>query len=95
MAKPVLPLARRVRQLREAADMSQQALAAAAGVSISVVTQLEQGTKADPRISTVAALARALGVGVDALVSEPVADERPSGGPPPAQARPKGRKRGG
>jgi transcriptional regulator with XRE-family HTH domain len=71
--------------------MSQQALAAAAGVSISVVTQLEQGMKTDPRISTVAALARALGVGIDALASEPPAGQRPAADPPPRD-RPKARK---
>jgi transcriptional regulator with XRE-family HTH domain len=69
-SKEISDLARHVRQLREAAGMSQQALAIAAGLSISVVTQLEQGTKADPRISTVVALAKALGVSVDALVAE-------------------------
>src|SRR5262249_55947318 len=71
MSKRFLPLARRVRQLREAAGLSQQSLAVAAGLSISVVTQLEQGKKADQRISTVAALAEALGVTVDELLAEP------------------------
>jgi transcriptional regulator with XRE-family HTH domain len=71
--------------------MSQQALATAAGVSISVVTQLEQGTKTDPRISTVAALAQALGVGIDALASEPPAGQRPTADPPP-QDKPKANK---
>jgi transcriptional regulator with XRE-family HTH domain len=62
--------ARRVKQMREARGLSQQALAVAAGLSISVVTQLEQGFKADPRLSTAAALAEALGVTVDELLRE-------------------------
>jgi transcriptional regulator with XRE-family HTH domain len=86
MSDPIPSLAGRVKQLREAAGLSQQALAQAAGLSISVVTQLEQGVKADPRISTVAALARALGVSVDSLISQPAATDAP--GP----AAPKGRK---
>jgi transcriptional regulator with XRE-family HTH domain len=61
-------LAHRLRQLRDAASLSQQALATVAGLSISVVTQLEQGTKRDPRVSTVASLADALGVTVDELI---------------------------
>lgn len=54
--------------VRIAAGMSQQALAMAAGLSMSVVAQLEQGYRDDPRISTVAALARALGVAIDELM---------------------------
>jgi DNA-binding XRE family transcriptional regulator len=62
-------LAGRVKQLREVAGLSKPALATAAGLSISVVIQIERGTTAHPRVSTVAALARALGVTVDALSS--------------------------
>jgi transcriptional regulator with XRE-family HTH domain len=69
MTEPLPAIGQRVRQLREAAGMSQQALAVAAGLSMSVVAQLEQGQREDPRISTVAALARALGVTVDAILS--------------------------
>jgi transcriptional regulator with XRE-family HTH domain len=80
LTKPIPHLGRRVKQLREAAGLSQQALAAAAGLSISVVTQLEQGAKADPRVSTAAALAAALGVTMDELLAtaseEPVAKRR-------------------
>ena len=92
MAKQFFALADRVKQLREAAGMSQQALAVSAGLSISVITQLEQGQKADPRISTVAALAQALGVTVDELLRE---EEKPAPSAedmPPAQHKPRGRK---
>jgi transcriptional regulator with XRE-family HTH domain len=84
-------LAARVKQLREAAGLSQQSLAQAAGLSISVVTQLEQGAKADPRISTVAALARALRVTVDAIITPPAepatAPDQGKGGGKPAPKR--------
>jgi transcriptional regulator with XRE-family HTH domain len=64
-------LGRRLKELREAAGLSQQALAVAAGLSTSVVSQVEQGQRQDPRISTVAALAEALGVEVGELLKPP------------------------
>ncbi|HEV2947330.1 MAG TPA: helix-turn-helix transcriptional regulator [Gemmataceae bacterium] len=63
-------LARRVKKLREAAGLSQQALAVKAGLSVSVVSQVEQGKKADPRMSTVLAIAEALGVTCDSLTGK-------------------------
>jgi transcriptional regulator with XRE-family HTH domain len=60
----------RLRALRKAANMTQQQLAEAAGLSISVVTQIEQGKTPDPRISTLWDLARALGVSIDQLAGE-------------------------
>ena len=75
MAKDIQPLAKRIKQLREAAGMSQQTLAVAAGMSISVVTQLEQGNRSDPRVSTAVALAGALGVTVDDLLAAKPTEE--------------------
>jgi len=92
MTNQIPSLAARVKRLREAAGLSQQALAMAAGLSISVVTQLEQGAKADPRISTVAALARALGVKVDDLINDQAAPE-PSGEKPAPKKTTRGRKK--
>ena len=69
MAERVLPpLAARLKELRVAAGMSQQSLAVAAGLSVSLVSQIEQGSRSDPRISTTAALARAMGVTLDDLM---------------------------
>ena len=70
-------LARRVRDIRESKAMTQQQLAVAAGLSLSLVSAIEQGTRGDPKMSTVAALARALGVDVAELFR----------GPTPAKAR--------
>lgn len=61
---------RRFKALREAAGLSQQAVAQRAGVSLSVVFQIEQGKKKDPKLSTVAALADALGMTVGELADE-------------------------
>jgi transcriptional regulator with XRE-family HTH domain len=60
-----------LRELREAAGLSQQDLAVRSGLSISAVRQIEQGNKPDPRVSTVLALAAALRVNCEALAGEP------------------------
>jgi DNA-binding XRE family transcriptional regulator len=64
-------LARRLRNLREAKDLTRQALATAAGLSMSVVAAIEQGRIPDPRSSTLRALATALGVTLDELLPPP------------------------
>jgi transcriptional regulator with XRE-family HTH domain len=64
--RPVL--AQQLRALRRTAGFSQQALAVAAGLSLTVVAQLEQGVGTDPRLSTVLALTRALGVTISELL---------------------------
>jgi len=68
--KELVTVGRRVKALREAQGKTQQELASSAGISLSILARIEQtkpGTETDPRISTVAALAKALGVGVGAL----------------------------
>ena len=60
-------IAERLRQLRTGADLSQQALAQAASLSWSVIASIEQGKSADPKLSTLRALAKALGVSLDEL----------------------------
>jgi transcriptional regulator with XRE-family HTH domain len=71
MAEKELPaLSRRLRQLRDAAGMTQLQLAISAEVSTSLITQVEQGQRDDIKLSTAAALAHALGVTVDALLDE-------------------------
>ena len=81
-----LPIARRLKELREDAGMSQQSLAVSAGLSVSLVSQIERGSRVDPRMSTLAALATALGVSLDELVGR-------VGSAPPLEkmARPRGR----
>jgi transcriptional regulator with XRE-family HTH domain len=76
--------ARWLKELREASRMFLQALAMAAGVSISIARQLEQGSREDPRLSTVIAMATALGIGVNELAAEakrPVVPGTPSTSP--------------
>jgi len=68
ISQELLPIARRLKELRETTGMSQQSLAVSAGLSVSLVSQIERGSRVNPRISTIAALATALGVSLDELV---------------------------
>ncbi len=64
-------LGERVRTVRKTRDLSQEALAREAGVSLNLVNKLERGVVTDPHYSTLSGIARALGVSVQALVREP------------------------
>jgi transcriptional regulator with XRE-family HTH domain len=68
VTQELAPIARRLKELREIAGMSQQSLAVSAGLSVSLVSQIERGSRVDPRVSTITALATALGVSLDELV---------------------------
>lgn len=87
MLEVLMPIKDRLKELRKAAGMSQQALAVAAGLSVSAVVQLEAGRVPDPRIGTMKALGRALGVPLMELIGD---EDEPAGGPPADEAdRPK------
>jgi transcriptional regulator with XRE-family HTH domain len=62
-----LRVGRAVKQQREAAGFSLRMLAARSGISASMISDIERGTKS-PTITTVVRLAQALGVSVAALV---------------------------
>ena len=67
----------RVRTLRTARGMSVNALAAAAGVSAGIVSQIERD-RANPSLNTIEKIAIALGVTTDAiLASEPATSDPP------------------
>jgi transcriptional regulator with XRE-family HTH domain len=63
-------IAYRLQTLREAAKLSQQEVAEKADLSLSLVAKMEQGRKADPRASTILALAGALGVRPGELIED-------------------------
>lgn len=65
-----MPIATVLRRLRVEAGMTQQELAVAAGLSVSVVSQIEQGVNTDPRMNTLKALAKALSVSLDVLTAD-------------------------
>jgi transcriptional regulator with XRE-family HTH domain len=63
-------IAYRLQTLREAAGLSQQEVADRAELSLSLIAKMEQGRKADPRASTLIALATALGVRPGQLIED-------------------------
>lgn len=71
-------LARTIRQLRRDRELSQEALAAAAGIHPKHLSEIERGNK-EPRASTVARLAQALGMSTaelyDAAFGTPPGDD--------------------
>jgi transcriptional regulator with XRE-family HTH domain len=68
-APELLALGRRLRQLRRAHELSQEALADRAGVHPKHLSEIERANK-DPRATTVIRLADALGVPVSELYEE-------------------------
>lgn len=64
----------RLRQLRELRGWSQNALAERAGISQSIISRLERGLQTNVDAAVLVALARALTVSVDALLSDPPVD---------------------
>jgi transcriptional regulator with XRE-family HTH domain len=71
MARPSSPdprLARAIRDLRDAADLSQEAVAHSAGLTVSAYARIERG-EANPTWTTVTQIARGLGVSVAALAA--------------------------
>jgi transcriptional regulator with XRE-family HTH domain len=70
LAEAIMPIGDRLKQLRTAAKLTQQALAVKAGLSVSAVIHIEAGRVPDPRVRTIQAIARALGVTVDEIISE-------------------------
>jgi transcriptional regulator with XRE-family HTH domain len=65
----VTTLGRNVRRIRQERQLSQGALARAAGLAKQTLANLENGT-GNPTVETLLAVARALGVGVNWLVTE-------------------------
>ncbi len=79
-----MTFAQKLKQLRDRAGMSQEALARAAGMSVGNVHNYEQGIR-EPRWRAVVQLARALGV--DSRAFEECVDEAAE--PPPAKKKTK------
>jgi transcriptional regulator with XRE-family HTH domain len=71
----------RLRELREEAGLSQQALAGRAGLTKDGVAQLEQGRR-KPAWETVLKLCEALGVSVTEFTKEPAKGPKPKRGRP-------------
>jgi transcriptional regulator with XRE-family HTH domain len=80
----------RLRALREARGWTAQRLAEASGCHLMTISKLERGVQ-EPAWPLVLALAKALGVSVEAFVETPASPDpepRPRGRPPKANASP-------
>jgi transcriptional regulator with XRE-family HTH domain len=78
-ATTALSVGGRLRALRLARGLSQEALSQASGVSATVISRIERGAIAEPSLRTLRTLARVLDVTLDELAGE--------GGPGPAGDR--------
>jgi transcriptional regulator with XRE-family HTH domain len=74
----------RLRELREAAGLTQQQLAERAGMAWRTITHLE-GSDRKPTWETVLALCQALGVEVGEFAKEPTTQHEPRRGRPPKE----------
>jgi transcriptional regulator with XRE-family HTH domain len=83
----------RLKALREAAGLTQAALAERAGMHRFGVAKIEQGLR-EPGWETVLALARALNVSCSAFEAPPDAPAPPVEPPPPSPPAPKRRRKG-
>jgi transcriptional regulator with XRE-family HTH domain len=63
-----MSIAESLRRLRKASGLTQQKLAEKAGVSMIVVTKIEQGTTRDPAMSSLIKLADVFEVSIDELI---------------------------
>ena len=68
-------LGERLASVRKRCGLTQRELAAASGVSVSLVRQLEQGEREDTRLETARKLAAALGVPTTTLISQAAPEE--------------------
>jgi transcriptional regulator with XRE-family HTH domain len=82
----------RLQRLRQEAGISQPKLSAAANIPVGTLRNLEQDRRI-PRLDTAAALAHALGVGLDTLAGGIFQPGEPE--PAPKRAAGKGRERKG
>ncbi|MBK6879842.1 MAG: helix-turn-helix transcriptional regulator [Elusimicrobia bacterium] len=65
-------LSESLKRLRKAHGLTQQKLAQEAGVSLIVVTKVEQGFTKDPAMSSLVKIADVLGVSIDELIGRTV-----------------------
>jgi transcriptional regulator with XRE-family HTH domain len=69
-ATTALSVGGRLRALRLARGLSQEALSQASGVSATIISRIERGAIVEPSLGTLRALSRALDVTLDELAGE-------------------------
>ena len=68
----------RLKEARIAANLTQEQLSAASGIPQNTISTIENGSRKDPRISTLMQLALALGLKVDDLIESNEGDGKAS-----------------
>ena len=68
MSKEPSTIGKAIRKYRQGKDMSQEALARAANLSLPTVVKIESGETPNPGIDTVKKIAKALVISVDGLL---------------------------
>ena len=69
MVEPIPRLGKRIQTLREKRGLSVQELADRAGTTYQSIWRIEREAQRDPSVALMKGIARALGVGVDYLIS--------------------------
>jgi transcriptional regulator with XRE-family HTH domain len=72
-------IGKRLRQLRDAAKLTQRELSIRAGITTNAISELERGVATNPEYQTLQALARALDVSVAELLAEPEVEPKAVG----------------
>jgi transcriptional regulator with XRE-family HTH domain len=65
-----LSLQSRIRDRRKELNLSQEAVARQAGVSLNLINKIERGAITDPHYSTLASVANGLGMSISELLEE-------------------------
>jgi len=68
MSKEQPTIGKTIRRYRQEKEMSQEALARAANLSLPTIVKIESGETPNPSIDTVKKIAAALGISVDELI---------------------------
>mgnify|MGYP001561329759 FL=1 len=68
MSKDQPTIGKTIRKYRQAKEMSQEALARAADLSLPTIVKIESGETPNPTIDTVKKIAKALGISLDDLM---------------------------
>ena len=68
MSKEISTIAKNIKKYRAKLGISQDKLSKLAGITLHTITKIESGATPDPRIETMAKIAKGLGVSIDDLM---------------------------
>ncbi len=68
MSKEISTIAKNIKKYRAKLGISQDKLSKLAGITLHTITKIESGATPDPRIETMAKIAKGIGVSIDDLM---------------------------